>query len=84
MTTLEAYINRRQTRINLALKRWLPNQQVQPKRLHEAMHYAVQSGGKRIRPLLVYAAGEAFGTPLGQLDAPAAAIELIHTLFTGS
>lgn len=53
-----------------------------PYRLHEAMRYAAQGGGKRIRPLLVYAAGE-----LGELsqqnkrtalDSAAVAIECIH------
>lgn len=49
-----------------------------PDRLHEAMRYAVFNGGKRVRPLLTYAAGECFGVPQELLDAPAAAIELIH------
>ena len=47
-------------------------------RLHEAMCYSVLNGGKRLRPLLVYVTGEAFGAPLPLLDAPAAAVELIH------
>ncbi|NIA28258.1 MAG: geranyl transferase [Desulfobulbaceae bacterium] len=42
------------------------------------MRYAVFNGGKRVRPLLVYAAGECLGLPEQLLDAPAAAIELIH------
>lgn len=46
--------------------------------LKEAMRYSVLDGGKRIRPLLVYAAGEALKIPADMLDAPAAAIELIH------
>ncbi len=46
--------------------------------LQESMRYAVLGGGKRIRPLLVYAAGEALGIDAGLLDKPAAAIELIH------
>ncbi|TXH68365.1 MAG: geranyl transferase [Thiothrix sp.] len=47
-------------------------------RLHEAMRYSVLNGGKRIRPLLVYATGEALGIAPDVLDTPAAAIELIH------
>jgi geranylgeranyl pyrophosphate synthase len=46
--------------------------------LQESMRYAVLDGGKRIRPLLVYAAGEALGVNAYLLDKPAAAIELIH------
>jgi farnesyl diphosphate synthase/geranylgeranyl diphosphate synthase type II len=47
-------------------------------RLLEAMRYSTLAGGKRVRPVLVYAAGEALGAPLELLDAPAAAVELIH------
>ncbi len=46
--------------------------------LCESMRYAVLGGGKRIRPLLVYATGEALGIDVNLLDQPAAAIELIH------
>lgn len=46
--------------------------------LFEAMRYAVLNGGKRIRPLLVYATGEALGCTPTLLDTPAAAVELIH------
>lgn len=42
------------------------------------MHYALIGGGKRMRPLLVYATGTAFGAPLAQLDAAAVAVEIIH------
>lgn len=47
-------------------------------RLRQAMHYVVFNGGKRLRPLLVYASGEALNIPIEQLDAPACAVELIH------
>lgn len=56
----------------------LPAADVKPVRLHEAMHYAVFNGGKRMRPLLVYASGECLGIAEASLDAPATAIELIH------
>lgn len=46
--------------------------------LQEVMSYAVSNGGKRIRPLLVYATGITLGASLENLDAPASAIELIH------
>jgi geranylgeranyl pyrophosphate synthase len=46
--------------------------------LHQAMQYAVFNGGKRLRPLLVYATGLALGLRPEELDAPACAVELIH------
>lgn len=49
-----------------------------PPRLREAMCYAVLGGGKRLRPLLVYAAGSGFGVTLAQLDPAAAAVEFVH------
>lgn len=47
-------------------------------RLLDAMHYVVTAGGKRLRPLLVYASGLAFQATLDDLHRPAAAAELIH------
>ncbi len=47
--------------------------------LQEAMHYAVCTNGKRIRPLLVYAVGQIFEAPVENLEAGALAIELIHS-----
>jgi farnesyl diphosphate synthase len=47
-------------------------------RLHEAMRYAVLGGGKRVRPLLVHAAGELTGAPAAALDRAGCAVELIH------
>lgn len=65
-------------RINQALDRYLPSKTQEPKALHEAMRYAVLNGGKRLRPLLVYAAGEALGVKADQLDRAACAVEMIH------
>lgn len=72
--TLQAY----QARIETLLERVLPSTEVLPTRLHEAMRYSVLNGGKRMRPLLVYATGDALGVPTELLDIPAAAIELLH------
>ncbi len=69
---------RYQARIEAALDRWLPALDTPPRRLHEAMRYSALGGGKRIRPLLVYATGEALGTDPAMLDAPSVAIELMH------
>ena len=49
-----------------------------PERLLAAMRYSVLGGGKRVRPLLVYASGELAGVAEPALDAVAAAVELIH------
>ncbi|MDN5865679.1 MAG: polyprenyl synthetase family protein [Gammaproteobacteria bacterium] len=65
-------------RVETALARWMPDETDAPERLHAAMRYAVLAPGKRIRPLLVYATGETLGVPVGRLDGPACAIELIH------
>ncbi|MDH3586545.1 MAG: polyprenyl synthetase family protein [Gammaproteobacteria bacterium] len=66
------------SRVEAKLDTVMPGSEVKPVRLHEAMRYAIFNGGKRVRPLLVYAAGECLGVPEAQLDSPAAAIELIH------
>jgi farnesyl diphosphate synthase len=65
-------------RAEAALERSLDSAQLLPQRLHQAMRYAAQGGGKRIRPLLVFAAGELGDADPLVLDAAAAAIEMIH------
>lgn len=67
-----------QARVAAALERWLPAQTDPPARLHQAMRYAVLGGGKRVRPLLMYASGELLGIEPARLDGPAAAVEMIH------
>jgi len=73
-TTLE----RGRERVNAALERWLPAADQAPERLHSAMRYAVLGTGKRLRPALVYATGDALGAAPEALDPPACAVELIH------
>jgi len=70
-------------RADQALARVLPAEDLPPVVLHRAMRYAVLGGGKRLRPLLVYAAGHAVGHDDARLDEhrldiPACAVELIH------
>jgi geranylgeranyl pyrophosphate synthase len=67
-----------QAEVEAALENSLPPADLEPNRLHEAMRYAVLGPGKRIRPVLVYATGEAFNTPISHLHASAVAVELIH------
>ena len=65
-------------RIEQWLTRHLPGQDQLPGRLHEAMRYSALGGGKRMRPLLAYAAGELAGANAAQVDVAAGAVELIH------
>jgi farnesyl diphosphate synthase len=65
-------------RVDATLDAALPPLDQPPVRLHGAMRHAVLLGGKRMRPLLVYATGTAFGLDAAALDAPAAAVELVH------
>lgn len=65
-------------RIEHSLNRWLPAATQNPAKLHEAMRYATLGGGKRLRPLIVYAVGETLGIDAPRLDGPACALELIH------
>jgi len=67
-----------QQRIEGVLARALDIDGGATQRLLEAMRYSTLAGGKRVRPVLVYATGEALGAPLERLDAAAAAVELIH------
>ena len=71
---MEGYIDE----IDNYLEEILPKTTIPPVKLHEAMHYAVINGGKRVRPLLVYASGEALQIDTEHLTAAAAAIELLH------
>ena len=66
------------TRVEAVLERALPSPDVVPGRLHAAMRHAVLNGGKRMRPMLVYASGIAMGASKDSLDGAAAAVELIH------
>jgi farnesyl diphosphate synthase len=68
----------RQQRIESVLDRALPPTASASARLCEAMRYAVLGGGKRMRALLAYAAGELVAADPARVDAPAAAVELIH------
>lgn len=76
--TLSLFMETCQTRVESALEERLPLASRSPQRLHEAMRYSVLGGGKRLRPILVYATGSALGVPIEQLDGPACAVELIH------
>ncbi len=78
MTSFAAWARAAQERTEAALARCLPAAAIAPQRLHEAMRYAALGGGKRVRPMLAYAAGEAVEAPAGRVEAAACAVELIH------
>ncbi len=73
-----SYLKERQALVNAALERLLPAADLPPARLHAAMRYAVLGEGKRVRPLLVLAAGEAVGGATDTLLPAACALEVLH------
>lgn len=76
--SFHAWMQDVRARTALALDRHLPPANHMPQRLHEAMRYACLNGGKRVRPILVHAAGEASAAAKEALDFCAAAVEMIH------
>jgi farnesyl diphosphate synthase len=64
--------------VEAVLARVLPAPEIAPQRLHQAMRYAVLGGGKRVRPLLAFAAGELARADPQRVEIAAAAVELIH------
>ncbi|WP_435626225.1 polyprenyl synthetase family protein [Candidatus Ferrigenium straubiae] len=74
----QSWVAVHQARFEEVLRNLLPRADIAPQRLHEAMRYAVLDGGKRVRPLLAFAAGELAGAEQGRVDVAAAAVELIH------
>jgi len=67
-----------QARVEAALGRLLPAPDIVPQRLHQAMRYAVLGGGKRVRPLLAFAAGDLAAADLSRVEIAACAVECIH------
>ena len=64
--------------MEIVLERTLPAAEIAPQRLHAAMRFAALGGGKRVRPLLVFAAGAVADASEGRLEIAAAAVEMIH------
>jgi geranylgeranyl diphosphate synthase type II len=73
------YIKRKREIVNQALDRCLPDENKEPKSLHQAMRYSVFAGGKRFRPILAIASFEAVGGKGKAILPVACAIEMIHT-----
>ncbi len=78
MSNLKTYLTACQNRVERALDARLPAENILPQGLHKAMRYSVLDGGKRTRPLLTYATGQALGLSENLLDAQACAVEFIH------
>ncbi len=76
--TTETLLTRWLQRTEEQLQHALPDPEQAPQRLHQAMRYAALGGGKRMRPMLVYATGYLFGAEEARLDAAAVAVEFIH------
>lgn len=72
------WMQQMRARLELSLDAYLPALTQMPARLHQAMRYTALGGGKRVRPLLVYAAGELFNAPQPLLGRAAVAVEMIH------
>lgn len=75
---IAAYQKRCQTRVDTALEQLFQAPRKELERLYQAMRYSVMNGGKRVRPLLVYAACETLEGDLERADGAACAVELIH------
>src|SRR3569623_2769717 len=78
MTDFSAWTQACQTRMESVLAERLPPSSIAPQLLHEAMRYAVLGGGKRVRPLLAFAAADVTGAAPERVQHVAAAVELIH------
>ncbi|MGI6587801.1 MAG: polyprenyl synthetase family protein [Peptococcia bacterium] len=76
---LKAYLQERSTLVDQALQEIIPAEELYPPKIHQAMHYSVFAGGKRLRPILCLAAAEALGKEYQPLLPVACAIEMIHT-----
>ena len=66
------------TQVETALSELLPDLRIAPARLHDAMRYSTLGGGKRVRAMLVYGAGELTEAPAERLRIAASAVEMIH------
>ena len=74
----EAWMRAHQVLAERALEQVLPAAGHAPARLHAAMRYAASGGGKRVRPLLAFAAAQVVQAPVDRAALTGAAVELIH------
>jgi len=74
----KVYLQTMAQRVNDFLAHYLQQIEINDPRLHQAMHYGLLLGGKRVRPFLVYAVGEMLGADKAALDHAAGSVEAIH------
>ena len=77
-TDFHAWSRETATRMEAALADLLPSKSIAPSRLHDAMRYSTLGGGKRVRAMLVFGAGEVTAADPKRLEVVASAIEMIH------
>lgn len=78
LADFQGWVHARQNRVESTLQNVLPSPDIAPRRLHQAMRYAVLGAGKRVRPLLAFAAGELAQADAERVAIAGAAVELIH------
>jgi len=76
---LQRYLEERSRLVDRTLGKLLPQNGALPRTLDQAMRYSLFSGGKRIRPILALASGEAVGAPIARVLPFACALEMIHS-----
>jgi len=74
----DAQLKTWRARMELALEARLPDSNAVPARLHQAMRYSVLGGGKRVRPMLLFATARTLGLAEDEVEAAACAVELVH------
>lgn len=79
MAEINEFLDRARNEVDAFLDRLIPQDNIEPAALHKAIRWSVFAGGKRIRPALVFAAGQTFRADWAHLGRTAAAIEMIHT-----
>lgn len=79
MSDLQEFSKNAAREVEAVLDQLLPKASAEPKWLHEAMRWSTFAGGKRFRPLLVFAVGAMFDVPRTRIERTAAAVEMIHT-----
>jgi len=79
MSDLQEFSKNAAREVEAVLDQLLPKASAEPKWLHEAMRWSTFAGGKRFRPLLVFAVGAMFDVPKKRIERTAAAVEMIHT-----
>jgi len=77
--SLPAFLEEAQALVNAELDRVLPSEAGEPRRLHEAMRYAIFAGGKRLRPAIAIATCRAVGGEVSDVLSSACALEMLHT-----